>query len=78
MKKDFHPTLTQFENIDWAAGKVPNLVERMQRAEEMKKQARAAYFNTNDRQTTASGKPLFATRSSHSFFKPSNIPSGKV
>jgi DnaJ family protein C protein 17 len=77
MKKDFHPTLTQFENIDWATGKVPNLVERMQRAEEMKKQARAAYFNINDRQTTASGKPLFATSSSHSFFKPSNIPSGK-
>ncbi|KAG1441344.1 hypothetical protein G6F56_011528 [Rhizopus delemar] len=78
MKKDVHPTLYQFESIDWATGKVPALVERMHRAEELKKQAKAAYFNTNDRHTSASGKPLFATNSTHSFFKSNNIPSGKA
>lgn len=44
----------------------------------MKKQARAALFSTNDRQSTATGKPLFSSGSSSSFFKPMNIPTYKV
>lgn len=77
-KKDTHPSLLQFESIDWATGKVPALVEKMNRAEEMKKEARAALFSTNDRPTAATDKPLFSTGSQPSFFKPMNIPSFKV
>lgn len=76
-KKDSHPSLAQFESIDWVTGKVPALVERMNKAEEMKKEARAALFSTNNRHTAATGKPLFSTGSSSSFFKPMNIPSFK-
>lgn len=77
-KKDTHPSLSQFESIDWATGKAPALVEKMNRAEEMKKEARAALFSTNDRPTAATGKPLFSTGSQPSFFKPMSIPSFKV
>ncbi|CAO3685244.1 unnamed protein product [Rhizopus microsporus] len=78
MKKGIDPALSQFESIDWATGKPPALVERIHKADELKRQARAAYFNTNDRRTTATGKPLFATSSKQSFFKPKDIPSGNV
>ncbi|CEG83667.1 hypothetical protein RMATCC62417_17549 [Rhizopus microsporus] len=78
MKKGIDPALSQFESIDWATGKPPALVERMHKADELKRQARAAYFNTNDRHTTATGKPLFATSSKQSFFKPKDIPSGNT
>lgn len=78
MKKDIDPALSQFESIDWATGKPPVLVERMHKADELKRQAKAAYFNINDRHTTATGKPLFATSSKQSFFKSKDIPSGNV
>jgi DnaJ family protein C protein 17 len=50
----------------------------MNRAEEMKQQARAALFSTNDRQSSATGKPLFSSGSSSNFFKSTNIPTFKV
>jgi hypothetical protein len=50
----------------------------MNRAEEMKKEARAALFSTNIRSTAATGKPLFSTGSQSSFFKTFNIPTLKV
>ncbi|KAG2198013.1 hypothetical protein INT47_004980 [Mucor saturninus] len=74
-KKDTHPSLSQFESIDWATGKAPALVEKMNRAEEMKKEARTALFSMNDRPAAATGKPLFSTGSQPSFFKPMSIPS---
>lgn len=77
-KKESHPLLSQFESIDWATGKVPALVLRMNRAEEMKKEARAALFSANDRATRATGKPLFSVGSQSTFFKPVNIQNFKV
>ncbi|GAA5809998.1 hypothetical protein MFLAVUS_003413 [Mucor flavus] len=77
-KKESHPVLSQFESIDWATGKVPALVLRMNKAEEMKKEARAALFSANDRATPATGKPLFSMGSQSSFFKPANLPNLKT
>lgn len=77
-KKESDPALSQFESIDWATGKVPALVLRMNKAEEMKKEARAALFSANDRATPATGKPLFSMGSQSSFFKPTNLPNFKV
>ncbi|KAF1796511.1 hypothetical protein V8B55DRAFT_1469639 [Mucor lusitanicus] len=74
-KKETHPALSQFENITWLTGKPPSIVEKMTRAEEMKKEARAALFSTNNRSTAATGTPLFTTGSQSSFFKTFNIPS---
>lgn len=76
--KKGHPSLSKFESIDWLTGKAPALVERMNRAEEMRKEARAALFSTNNRPTAATGKPLFSTGSQSSFFKTLNIPNFKV
>lgn len=74
-KKDAHPILSKFESIDWLTGKPPSIVEKMTRAEELKKEARAALFSTNNRSTAATGTPLFTTGSQSSFFKTLNIPS---
>ncbi|KAI9474159.1 MAG: hypothetical protein EXX96DRAFT_580790 [Benjaminiella poitrasii] len=78
-KKDTHPTLSKFESIYWATGKPPTIVEKMIRAEELKKEAQAALYGTYNRSTVASGKPLFSTVSQSSFFKNlSNIPTFQV
>lgn len=50
----------------------------MNRAEEMKKEARAALFSTNNRSTAATGKPLFSAGTQSTFFKPMKIPTFKV
>lgn len=74
-KKETHPSLSKLESITWLTGKPPSIVEKMTRAEEMKKEARAALFSTNNRSTAATGTPLFTTGSQSSFFKTFNIPS---
>ncbi|KAI7901285.1 uncharacterized protein BX663DRAFT_532027 [Cokeromyces recurvatus] len=78
-KKDTDPTLSKFESIYWATGKPPALVEKMIKAEELKKEAQAALYGTHSRLTTATGKPLFSIVSQSSFFKNlSNIPAFQV
>ncbi|CEP15364.1 hypothetical protein [Parasitella parasitica] len=74
-KKETHPTLSKFESIGWLTGKPPSIVEKMTKAEELKQEARAALFSTNNRPTAATGRPLFTTGSQSSFFKRFNIPS---
>ncbi|KAI8973363.1 hypothetical protein BDF20DRAFT_907003 [Mycotypha africana] len=77
-KKDTHPSLAPFESINWATGRPPSLVEKMIRAEEMQKEARAAIYGTTSRTpSSAESKPLFAT-GSQSFFKNFSIPINKV
>ncbi|KAI9276357.1 hypothetical protein BY458DRAFT_505595 [Sporodiniella umbellata] len=78
MRRDVHPALCQFESIDWAKKSPPALVEKMHREEELKKQAKAAFYNVHDRPTSVSGQPLFATHANTSFFKPSPIPRANV
>ncbi|KAI8370738.1 uncharacterized protein BYT42DRAFT_583544 [Radiomyces spectabilis] len=75
--KDSHSTLAQFDTIDWASGKEPAIVERLNREALKKKEAQAATQFVNDlRPNTPTGKPLFSSGATgqSSFFKNLRIP----
>ncbi|OAD70743.1 hypothetical protein PHYBLDRAFT_64177 [Phycomyces blakesleeanus NRRL 1555(-)] len=67
--KDTNQSLALFESIDWATGKEPAIVGRLNADYQKQQAARQAHYANDTRQTIPTGKPLFSAGSQSSFFR---------
>lgn len=72
--KDSNTSLEPFESIDWAMGKEPAIVTKMNEDRKRMQEAKKLAADLQDIPFRPSGKPLFATGGSQqSFFKMPSI-----
>ncbi|KAG0166467.1 DnaJ (Hsp40), sub C, member 17 [Apophysomyces sp. BC1034] len=77
-QKDTNSELGLFESIDWATGKEPAVIGKLNDELKMKREAKTAFFNSGARPAVSNGKPLFSSGVKKSLFSHIQLPPAKT